>query len=1294
MIRDSTQMCGVGPMTNKSKYKTHTEWVIEGIPIRFEAVMLEHIATLPAVTEKIKELWPEPFSTFEGVIDTYPRKEANVDLLLGMNCLTHLMTENTLKAKNLNLLALGTKAGYVLCGMLCDNQSCEEKSISMFTMEKDRQTEAPVDLDQILTRFWNCEHIGISAEDSQMSADDEEAIKTFNEELQYREGKYFVPLFLKSNRPYLECNVEAAKYRLKCVENRFRNDPEGGQQVREEIKKLISNQDVEELDPSAILDTSKNKFYLPMVIVIEPERETSQVRPTFDGSSTDSRGVSLNDILHSGPKLQNDLSGIILRFRLRRVTLSGDISRMFLSVSLLEKYRDFCRFLWRDLQSDKPIRVFRFTKTPFGLKDSPSKALMVTHHHLDTVNEKYPKESKDFKKNSYVDDYLGSYSNEEEAKKMYKASVEMLASGNMTIRKFVSNSKAVMESIPENLHSKKGSLIFNTNEDNIPKSSTLGVQYMPDEDNFVFEKYNGISMDSKPITKRTVSSLVSRIFDPIGLIAWFLIIGKLLLRQCWQVGVEWDQNLGPEISEKFTKWKNSLQFIQSIKIPRWVTKMKPTAFAIHSFSDASLEAIGAAVYLYTEHEDGTTCQHLLMSKTRPAPTKPITLPRLELYGCLIAARLTEHVKLQLDIKINRTIYFSDSQIALAWIRADTGRWKVWVANRCEEIKNKTNPADWKYVPTRHNPADILTHGSYIEEMTEKKLELFYQGPSVSDFSQAFGGEKTELTAKQKEAIDKEAKKSGHLLMVKEMKINTIKDTNTFWEWTNILQRYSNLEKCLRLTVYTKRIIDFGWKNWTEIAKPIEVKEMEEAEQIWVRVAQQMHYADEIAALKQGEEIESHSQLIKLNPFYDKTLKLLRIGGRVEESDLIQTQQIILPKKSEIATKIIKKIHNENYHPGPEWTLTRIRQKYWLPQGRSTIIQTTKKCVPCQKRKNKPAVQQMAKLPSSRTLQGDPFTRVGLDAAGPFVVKSNPALEAEETKKKKKKTKPNSNGENLMKVWILLFVDFLSRGVHLEVVQNLTADSIMNAIRRTVSRRGQPELILSDNALSFHRTNKDLKNLFRKVNLNDITQNLLERRIKWEFIKPGTPHQGGMYERIVRSIKTPLKKAMNRKTLNLDEFMTLTCEVEAYVNSRPLAAPTADIRDEARITPARLMLGRDLTFIPSNLPESEGLKTKAEMKERYKHRKKVRESLWRLFANQYLQELMGYSKWTKKTDNFKVSDVVLITDELVGRPYWPLGIIEEVFPGRDGLVRSVVIRTDKGAKMKRGISKLVKLELDN
>ncbi|KAL9970153.1 hypothetical protein ACROYT_G022481 [Oculina patagonica] len=970
------------------------------------------------------------------------------------------------------------------------------------------------------------ESIGVRPAESSTSTTHAEdvVLKKFKETLTYNDGRYEVSLPWKEDRVSLKDNYRQAERRLYNLEKKLLHEPMKAVSYKEAINKYVENGVAEEVPCDEItLTDGRPVFYLPHHAIIREDKQTTKTRVVFDASAKDSNGVSLNSCLEPGPALQPDLVGILLRFRKNVVGIMGDIEKMFLQIRLKEEDRDSHRYLWRDLDPQATPKIYRMTRVTFGVVSSPLLAIGTIQEHVKSCKETFPVASSEISRNTYVDDFASGRDNVQETLKLQQSATELMQKTALNLTKWSSNSSELMEAIPERDRA-AGSLV--SLESGLaaehPITKALGLKWNTCTDNLVF------AIDVDIVNSRLVASLAAKICDPIGLITPFLVRSKLILQSLWTKGVGWDEEIPMEVSLKWNQWVLELSELEHLQIPRCYTYFplsQNPKVELHAFSDASEVAYASAVYLRVVGKDGKVSTSLVMSKTRVAPVRKITLSRLELMAAVITARLCTYVKGAIDCPISRIVCWTDNSSTLHWIRGAASQWKPFVANRVIEIQSLLDPSVWRRF--------------------------------VSN-----------LRVKEEERID----------------------------------------------------------------SPLAGLEIQNAEEWLISHVQEENFPEEIASCKQHDPV-TKSNLANLNPFMCPTSRFLRVGGRIHKSLLPEEEKhhIILPSNHPVVRLLIDDFHRRELHTGVEHTLSVLRQRFWAIKGRSTVRQTLRNCVICRHYKTKPFGQRMAPLPEDRIKPAPPFT--------------------------------NS-----------------------ELVSDMTTERFLLALSRMIHRRGMCSIIWSDNAKTSKAANKELQRWWGVLESDQTQTALSEKKIQWKFIVEKAPWWGGFYERLVKSVKTPLKKLFAKAMLDAEQLSTILTEIEAQLNSRPLIYLGADPDDYSVITPAQILIGRNLQACP-NKDTRVSEQTSGALTKRFQYHQRLVNGSWKRWHADYLKFLTPLKKWYKIGHEIRNGDLVLVSEDRVARGQWSRARVEDTHTGRDGLIRSVTLRTSPGSLTRRPVQRL-------
>ena len=756
---------------------------------------------------------------------------------------------------------------------------------------------------------------------------------------------------------------------------------------------------------------------------------------------------------------------------------------------------------------------------------------------------------------------------------------------------------------------------------------------------------------------------------------------KIIQQQCCLGKIDWDTDLQGTLLLTWNKLLEELKWLSNVRIPRCYFQSSRVEIELHGFSDASNRAYAAVVYMRSLYQDGRVDVRLVASKSRVAPLKKQSIPRLELLGAVLLARLVD--KFNSTGKQLKTINWTDSMTALCWIKNER-MWKQYVQHRVQEIRNLTSKDSWRHCPGELNPADIPSRGLSANELSTNSTwwngaEFLYRPEAewpVNRLTESEDKVALEEAVKNPPAITYSLVNTSNETQGK--KVDQIIDVKRFPDLTSLLRVTALVIKCAKKFKNQVRNEKRTEKEETRIT----ASDIKEAEHLWIRSVQVSSLSKELAfLLSKDRNSNSPTYVTQFGLFLDEDV--IKCKGRLNNAPLpVNTRNpILLPAKHEFTHLLIKQSHECVKHSGISDTLTALRERYWVPRGREAVKKIIRSCVICRKHEGTPfSSLPPTDLPSNRVSEDPPFTHIGMDFAGPLYV---------ETKNSEGETKESQ------KVYVCLFTCASTRAVHLELTRSLSVESFLLAFRRFTSRRGLPATITSDNAKTFRSSSRDIRNIARA---EEVWRFLANKQITWTFIIERAPWWGGFWERLVRSIKKPLKKIVGRSTLSFDELRTILVEIEGVVNSRPLTYVYDDEESLSYpLTPSDLIYGRRITSTP-NAAYYEVISTNQSLTKKSRHHRHVIRQLTNQWRREYLIELRERSQVKSKGSNNRpiaIGDLVLLKNDSTSRAFWKLGKVEELIPGRDGNVRAAVVKvgSDSGhvSHLRRVVRQLVPIE---
>ena len=661
--------------------------------------------------------------------------------------------------------------------------------------------------------------------------------------------------------------------------------------------------------------------------------------------------------------------------------------------------------------------------------------------------ELYPEAAKAIKVNSYMDDLCNSLDTIKQAQKQTEDIDKILETGGFRVKEWISN-KTLNEG-----DSKQEMAIKMLEGDG--KENVLGLEWKPKADKLSFKvkvdlsniknEEDQLKLVRPLLTKRTILSRIARIYDPIGFAAAFLIRAKIGIQELWLMGQNWDQKLPEEIRKKWSEFFKELEHLNAVEFPRSLTLLTAIgASVLCIFADASRKAFGACAYIRWQIGHGNFECRFIAAKSRVAPLKELTIPRLELQSAVLASRLGKSILEESRLEFERVIYFTDSQIVLAWIRSHARNYKPFVSSRVGEIQSNSDPAEWRHINGDLNVADDVSRGVAVSELNDR----WEHGPAFLQLPENQWPEEVLNADEEQTEINAEQRKIKAVLNLASTKAEEVIN----------IKRFSNWRRLIRVTAYVKRCIPKRRKQELGILpneRSLSPQELQASELFWIKEAQKC-LADRVA---KGE-------FKSLTPFRDGN-DVLRVGGRVSNADLSYDTKhpALLPSSHWISLLIVRHAHQFG-HNGVAATTAKTRRKYWIVKASDLAKSVKFKCVFCKRRAQNLETQFMANLPEIRLAPfTPPFHHTACDYFGPIVVKVG-----------RNKT---------AKHYGVLFICLNTRAVHLELATDCSTMEFLQVLRRFFAIRGTPAVMISDNGTQFVGAEKELKEMVKGWKLAEL-----------------------------------------------------------------------------------------------------------------------------------------------------------------------------------------------------------------
>ncbi|XP_055527986.1 uncharacterized protein LOC129720529 [Wyeomyia smithii] len=638
-------------------------------------------------------------------------------------------------------------------------------------------------------------------------------------------------------------------------------------------------------------------------------------------------------------------------------------------------------------------------------------AMFVKDKNARDYAEQFPEAYDAIAHKHYEDDYFDSTNTVEKAVQRASEVRFVHSKGGFEIRGWVSNSLEFLERMGET--EKKQAIHL----DSANPERVLGIVWNTKDDVFAFTTKMRDSLmpylsDGKVPTKRVVLSCVMSLFDPLGLLAPFTFFAKVLIQILWRKGCEWDQVIDGEALEGWKRWTSYLGAVEAVKIPRYYfgdgLALDYSTLQLHIFADASEKAYGCVGYFRILAGEVPRCA-LVQAKSKVAPIKQVSIPRLELMAAVQGVRFAENIKDNHSLNIEQVFYWTDSRTVHSWVVSDQRKYKAFVAFRIGEIISRSRPSEWRWVPTKLNVTDQLTKWSNGPQLDSNSSWL--RGPQFLYKPEA--------------------------------------------EWPLQQFKKPNVEDEMRATFLLHDVEVQG--------QLVDISRFSKRNMLVRTLAQVEAYPDEVRTLLKsrqakcstGVSLEKSSLLYKLSPILDE-FDVIRMEGRLATADFLPFElryPIVLPRGHQITRKLLDHYHQKFGHAGRETVTNEVRQRFCIPHLRAKIKKVMDSCMWCKIKKCKPDTPRMAPLLTQRiTPNRRPFSFSGVDFFGPLEV---------------------TVGRHVEKRWVALFTCLVTRAIHLEVAHSLSSQSCLMAIRRFACRRGMPAEFFSDNATNFVAASKEV-----------------------------------------------------------------------------------------------------------------------------------------------------------------------------------------------------------------------------
>lgn len=1246
-------------------YKAHLSSIDDEFTLNIEAFGLEKVCgpSLPVSRDFLRK-----FTHLDGLSEKLESIGGNIDILIGRDFQeAHAELERVNGLSKYEPTAIHFPLGWCIVGGRPGEVSSNMfiKKVNHISVEKQ---EIQTEIRSIFLSDFTGVMPSVKCLCSEKEIEESRFIKLTNSTIKFNEaGRIEVSHPWKPGFPHSLPDNRKEAYRLF---NRFYSElvkKDYFEDYSSEMLNLLKNGLIRKIPSNEL---NKKRFFLTNHAVLRPEHESTKLRIVWNAAKS-FNDISLNECIEKGPDLLNSLFAVLIKWREFKYAIGGDIKKMFNQIAIDTQDQPYFSFFWK-LEKEKEPMVFEWTRLIFGTISSPdisSFSLKFLGHEF---KHEFPVASKTLDESVYVDDILDSFSDIEVAKKAGTEINELLDKASFSIKGWHSNSENV-EIVLNGI--KLGDETY-----------VLGHAWKKTKDSISL-KLRSFNFDSSNcITKRSVLSCISTIWDPLGLMSPLLIELRVPFQELWKRNLDWNEPLS---EDEVLEWKTRFDDIEekiNIEIPRiLIDGVKFEELEIHTFSDGAERCYGACCFI-RYLVDGKFVVRFVASKSLLVPIRGWTIPRTELVALLIGTRLCTSILKAFRSSNIKQFYWSDSLIVMHWVKKPANKFKPFVETRLSEILEKLEPSRLFYIPSKLNAADVLTK-------TGKDVNLlrWYEGPNFL---------KTSFDPSE--------------FIVPE-NINCVFDESEVRKPKKVKKK-----KFKKLSVNVNSVlVDFSNEDYMFILS--EAAQLESWNDILCKVCKVCLGSDMLTpelrklsceiiyrALQSGVDFVKEKVYTSLCPYLDMSCGLWKVGTRIHRLKYLPPDilaPIIIPKfyvqnrsvvdvdiknidivslKFIVLKKVLFYYHSEGLHLSANRINTDLHSSgLWLVNGVKLLRHIEYLCEFCRKRKRPLQEQKMGELPEYRMKPFSPaFDNTSLDMFGPVNVKLT--------------------RNTTVKGHIAIFVCMVTRAIHLEICYNhvggdgLSTESFMLAFRRFINHRGiQSSVIFADQGSNFMGAIDGILSTTKEWN-EIIAKNLsclYQRDIKWIPNIPNASHMNGCTERMIRWCRKALDATIeyHMKEFYPNQWFTFLAEVTYLVNSRPIFPYScSNPLDEAGyISPNSILYGHNI-HVPQYQEYDSSPRNKFALIQ-----KRI-QVFWDCFLRYMPQNLLTRRKWSDSSVNINIGDYVILMKETLKsaapRALWDTAVVIKTYPGIDGLVRKVRVKTSKG-EYDRPVHKLCVIATD-
>lgn len=1108
---------------------------------------------------------------------------------------------------------------------------------------------------KLVREYISREDLGVVVSPKLVGVEEKRANEIMTNTIKFKDGRYEMGLLWKHDDVKLPNNFNEAVDRMHKDEKRI--EKLGLTKWKSDLVKGYIEKGYARKATKEDLETNWDRvWYTPQFVTFNQNKIPPKPRNVCDVAAK-TKGVSLNSCLLKGPDNLSPLPRSLMHLRKNPVAFTADVKEMFHQIRIREGDEQCQRFLFRDGDTDldPKLAIYIFQAMMFGPTCSPSMSQFVKNHHAEKFREKFPKAYEVITKYTYVDDSSDSQPTVEDALESALGCIQIYKEGGFDLVGFQSNSLELLKRLPqENVKQDIVDCDFDSEADHITK--ILGLHWSTKSDEFLFKLRTDENLKkllNDDVTKRMLLSLVMKIFDPLGFLQLITIRGRHLIQDIWKKGATWDEQVDEEVRRAWQEFYEELKSIENVRIPRQFAPIIPENYRkeLIVFVDASDKVYAAVCYLRFSQEDDIHVS-LVAAKARVRGMKYKSIPKMELDAAIVGVRLGKSADDWLDnFDIDDFIFLSDSKTVLSWISSTTCKFTTYVEPRIAEILDSTTVSQWSHVPSKENVADDATKWSGVRKFDSDSR--WFKGPhwlqsNIEDWP-----------------ITPAARYENNFSQPDEFHVFA----HAFKQNSDEFQAVDDVE-----LVSTDLWIDFLRKVATNTKKSedgqqatIDPADVEKAKILVFRKIQFDSYSKVLIPLKalyKKRDAEKMSKevfkdkyndivgnLIPLTPFVDDNGVMRKFTRSVMASLPYDMKfPVILDNKHPLTEFLVACFHRQNFHCMDDTVLGDLNEICSIQSARSCLNRVKKKCEDCLRFKAMPKKPYMGELhPSRYDFESLPFTHVGIDAFGPFQTRFKRGTD---------------------KKWGLIFTCLTYRAVHIEMIDSMSIEDCMLAIRNFLAAHGSvSKNFYSDNGTNLRGSNRVMVQDFIEMQQKLGEEVAKKKNIKWEFIPAYSPWMGGAWERLIGSVKKCIEFALRDEVHDARVLRTTFNEIAGLLNRRPLTHVPADPTDGRPFTPNSVLIGDyedDLDFCAFVSKT-----TDSNSQHLYRRAEHLSKKCMRRFVREYLPEIAKREKWYVDRE-VKVGDECIMFEKDVERRLWKKAVVTKLHPGKDGIVRVVDI----------------------